>query len=100
MVAYARDEIISASDMARGFSRILNDLIKHSKDRFAISKNNKIEAVILPIDEYERMKEALDNIEQIEQISKNDPDYQILLKAREERKKYPENYGSLDDINW
>ncbi|MFK5976959.1 MAG: type II toxin-antitoxin system Phd/YefM family antitoxin [Sulfurovum sp.] len=66
MVAYGRDEIISASDMARGFSAVLNDLIKHTKERFAISKNNKLEAVIVPIDEYERMKEALEMMEHIE----------------------------------
>jgi len=66
MVAYRRDEIISASDVARGFSAVLNDLIKNSKDKFAISKNNKLEAVLLPIDEYERMKEVMDVIEHIE----------------------------------
>ena len=40
MVAYTRDEIISASEMARSFSSVLNELIDHTKDRFAISKNN------------------------------------------------------------
>lgn len=66
MVAYSRDEIISASDMARGFSGVLNDIISHTKERFAISKNNKLEAVILPIEEYERMQEALEMMEHIE----------------------------------
>jgi len=66
MVAYRRDEIISASDIARGFSGVLNDLIAHTKERFAISKNNKLEAVIVPIDEYERMQEALAMMEHIE----------------------------------
>ncbi len=45
-----KDEIISASDMARGFSGVLNDLISYTKDRFVISKNNKLEAVVLPIE--------------------------------------------------
>ena len=36
----------------------------------------------------------------IEQISKGDPDYQIILKGRKERKNSPANYGTLDDINW
>ena len=63
MIAYRRDEIISASDMARGFSGVLNDLISYTKDRFVISKNNKLEAVVLPIEEYERMQEALDYME-------------------------------------
>ena len=66
MIAYTRDEIISASEMARGFSSVLNDLISYSKDRFVISKNNKLEAVVLPIEEYERMQEALDYMEHME----------------------------------
>ena len=66
MVAYTRDEIISASEVARGFSGVLNDLINGTKERFAISKNNKLEAVVIPIDEYERMQEALDMAEHIE----------------------------------
>jgi len=66
MIAYTRDEIISASEMARSFSSVLNELINHTKDRFAISKNNKLEAVVLPIQEYERMQEALDFMEHIE----------------------------------
>ncbi|MEA1983516.1 MAG: type II toxin-antitoxin system Phd/YefM family antitoxin [Campylobacterota bacterium] len=66
MIAYTRDEIISASEMARGFSGVLNDLISYSKDRFVISKNNKLEAVVLPIEEYERMQEALDYMEHME----------------------------------
>ncbi|MDQ7085448.1 MAG: prevent-host-death protein [Sulfurovum sp.] len=51
MVAYRRDEIISASEMARGFSSVLNELIQYTKERFVISKNNKLEAVIVPIEE-------------------------------------------------
>ena len=65
MIAYTRDEIISASDVARGFSSVLNDLIQHSKEKFAISKNNKLEAIMLPIDEYERLREASELLEHI-----------------------------------
>jgi len=66
MVTYARDEIVSASDVARSFSKILKDLTSYTKDKVAISKNNKLEAVIVPIEEYERMQEALDMAEHIE----------------------------------
>ncbi len=70
MVAYKRDEIVSASDMARGFSNILNQIIDKTQDKLAISKNNKLEAVILDIEEYEKLQEAYDLLEQkeIEQI--------------------------------
>ena len=35
----------------------------------------------------------------IEPISKNDKDYEYIVKGREERVSNPENYGTLDDIN-
>ncbi len=66
MVTYSRDEIISASDMARGFSSALRDIMEHTKERLAIAKNNKLEAVVLPIDEYERLKEAYDLLEHMD----------------------------------
>ncbi len=88
MVTYARDEIISASEMARNFSSVLNDLINNTKERFAISKNNKLEAVVLPIEEYERMQEALDMAEHIE-----------IYNIVKEREKTPHSeYISLKDV--
>ena len=58
MVAYTRDEIISATDLARNVSGALNSLTSQEKEKIAISKNNKIETVMISIDEYERLKEA------------------------------------------
>ena len=66
MVAYKRDEIVSVSDISRSFSTILNSIVDKSKEKFAISKNNKLEAVILDIEEYERLKNAYDILEQKE----------------------------------
>jgi len=66
MVTYSRDEILSASDVARSFSSVLKDLMNHTKERLAVSKNNKLEAVMLPIEEYERLKEAYDLMEHME----------------------------------
>ena len=70
MVAYARDEIISVSDMARGFSNILTNIIDKTKEKVAISKNNKLEAVIVNIDEYEKLKEAYELMEHIDIYNK------------------------------
>ncbi len=36
----------------------------------------------------------------IERVSKDDLDYQLILNGRDERKNNPKNYGSLDDIKW
>jgi len=66
MVAYTRDEIISATDLARNVSGTLSSIVMHTKEKVAISKNNKLEAVIIDIEEYERLKEAYDLMEHIE----------------------------------
>ena len=73
MVAYKREEIVSASDVARSFSTILNSIIDKSKDKLAISKNNKLEAVLLDIEEYERLKNAYEKIKkkEIETVLQN-----------------------------
>jgi PHD/YefM family antitoxin component YafN of YafNO toxin-antitoxin module len=65
-VAYRKDEIVSASRVARSFGKVLADLKTHHKRRIAVAKNNELEAVILPIQEYETMAEALALLEHIE----------------------------------
>jgi len=36
----------------------------------------------------------------IEPLTKYDEDYQYIENGREERKTNPQNYGTLNDINW
>ena len=66
MIAYSRNEIISATDIARSFSTALNSVIEKTKEKLAISKNNKLQAVLIDIEEYERLKRAYDLMEHIE----------------------------------
>ncbi|WP_297443083.1 type II toxin-antitoxin system Phd/YefM family antitoxin [Sulfurimonas sp.] len=68
MIAYTRDEIISASEVARNFSSVLNNLMTRKKERVIISKNNKLEAVVIPIETYERMQEAFENVQGIKNL--------------------------------
>ena len=68
MIAYSRQEIISATDMARSFSSALTSVLEQTREKLAISKNNKLQAVLISIEEYERLKEAYDTLEQIERI--------------------------------
>ena len=58
MVAYTRDEIISATDLARNVSGTLSSLSTQEKEKIAIMKNNEIETVMISTDEYERRKEV------------------------------------------
>ena len=66
MVAYTRDEIISVSDLARNLSTSLSSPLDYTREKLAISRNNKLEAVIIPIEEYERMREAYEYVENME----------------------------------
>ncbi len=87
MVAYTRDEIVSATDLARNVSGTLSSITKKQKEKVAISKNNKLEAVLIDIEEYERLKEAYDLMEHIE-----------IAKIVEERSKTPkEAYMTLEE---
>lgn len=65
-VAYKKDEILSASRMARSFGQVLADLSGKRRRRVAVVKNNHLEAVLLPIDDYETMAEALALLEHLE----------------------------------
>lgn len=60
MIAYSREEIFSATQIAKKFGEILKKLGNRDISRAAISKNNEIEVVILPVEEYERLKGSVD----------------------------------------
>ena len=65
MTSYTQDEVISATDVVRNFSSELKSLTSGEKDKLVIVKNNRFEAVIIPIEEYERMSEAVKILEKI-----------------------------------
>jgi len=56
MQAYKRDEMISVTDLLKGFKMTLEKLTSHQLDKVAVMKNNKPEAVIISVDEYERLQ--------------------------------------------
>jgi len=56
MQAYKRDEMISVTDLLKGFKKTLEKLTSHQLDKVAVMKNNKPEAVIVSVDEYERLQ--------------------------------------------
>lgn len=66
MISYARDEIIPATEVARNFSSVFKSLVDGAKERIAIAKNNKLELVVLRIEEYERLQDIADLAEHIE----------------------------------
>jgi len=86
MISYARNEIISSSKTAKNLGQILKSLKTGKLKRAVISKNNELEAVILPIDDYEDILETVELIEHI----------QIAKLVNERVNELPEI--SLDDV--
>lgn len=66
MVLYARDEIVPATEVARNFASVFKSLVEGAKEKIAIAKNNRLELVVLPIEEYERLVDIADLAEHIE----------------------------------
>lgn len=65
-VAFKRTEMIGATFAAKNFGKVVTDLATHKKEKTVIVKNNELSAVILPIDEYERMAELAALVEHLE----------------------------------
>lgn len=65
MAKFSKDEIYTATQMVRNFSSILNDISQAKKKRAFIVKNNRFEAVMINMEEYERLSEAVTLLEVI-----------------------------------
>ena len=88
MHAYTKDELISSTEIVRNFSAILDSIKEHRRDKVAVMRKNKLEAVILSIDEYERIQELADLIEHLQ-----------IFKTIEKRKATPvEAYVDFEQV--
>ncbi|MBW2003234.1 MAG: hypothetical protein JRI72_01275 [Deltaproteobacteria bacterium] len=65
MTTYERSEIIASGKAAKKFGGILTDIKSGRLKKALISRNNILEAVILPVEEYERLEESADVLEHI-----------------------------------
>ena len=66
MVQYIKEEIISSSVVSRQFGSILDKIQSHELEKVAVIRNNKMEAVIISLEEYEalnNMQELLEDME-------------------------------------
>ncbi len=87
MVTFARNEIVSSSQFVRGFAGFLQRMTKSNDAKIAVVKNNQMQAVMIPIDEYERLKSLEEAAEQKE-----------IFETIQERKNTPvSEYVSYDD---
>jgi len=88
MIAYENNELIPSSEFAKKFGSYLAQIKDHTVDKLAVLKNNRIEAVLVSKDEYEKMQNAYEIVEDMQ-----------IAKMVEERSKTPrEEYISMEDM--
>ncbi len=66
MVSYTQNELLSITDFTKSISKILGDIKEHTVEKIGVLKNNKLEAVVISTDEYERLKELEELMNTIE----------------------------------
>jgi len=65
MISYTQDEIISATDAVRNFSSILKSIARKEKEKIVIVRNNNFEAVVISVEKFEKMEQAVEILEKI-----------------------------------
>ncbi len=60
-----QQELVSVSDATRRLAGLLQNLRSHVASKFFITKNNSIEAVLLPIEEYENLLDLEEELDQL-----------------------------------
>lgn len=69
MISFQKDEIYTATEVVRNFSSILEKVKSSQSGKIVILKNNKFEAVMLNMEEFEKMQNAINLLQKI--YSKN-----------------------------
>ncbi|EAK8682362.1 type II toxin-antitoxin system Phd/YefM family antitoxin [Campylobacter coli] len=65
MLTFKQDEIYTATEVVRNFSPLIEKLKKSESGKMVILKNNKFEAVLLSMKEFERLQNAMQLLENI-----------------------------------
>lgn len=63
MVTFGTHELVSSSELSKKFGSYLTQVKNHTVDKLAVLKNNKVEAILISTEEYEKMSEALKYME-------------------------------------
>lgn len=65
LIKYSKNEMMTATQIVRNFSAALHSVATKEREKIVIVKNNTLEAVLISVEEYEKMKEAVGLIEKI-----------------------------------
>ena len=81
MTAYTKEELVGSTELAKKLGGFLDWVVSNPLHKLAIVRRNKLEAVIVPIEEYERILRMSEAYEK-EQIAK-------IIEERVTNKKTP-----------
>ena len=91
MVKYAQNELFSITDFTKQIGSAVSSIKEHSLEKIGILKNNKLEAVVISTDEYERLKAFEEEILMAEHTQ--------IYNIVKERKDTPlSEYVSMEDM--
>ena len=91
MVSYTQNELLSITDFTKSISKILGDIKERTVEKVGVLKNNKLEAVVISTQEYERLKE-------IEELMSN-IEHKEIYNIVQDRVKTPKSeYLSMEDM--
>lgn len=91
MVKYAQNELFSITDFTKQIGSAIGSIKEHSLEKIGILKNNKLEAVVISTDEYERLKELEERYELAEHT-------QIYNQVLERKKTSASEYVAMQDL--
>jgi PHD/YefM family antitoxin component YafN of YafNO toxin-antitoxin module len=63
MTTFTKDEIVPSTKVSRNLSSLLNKLKNHQLEKIAVIRNNEMEAILIPLQEYELMQSLLEQDE-------------------------------------
>lgn len=69
MIAYQKNELVGITEASKALGNFVDKIASHTIEKIAIIRNNKPEAVMLSIGEYERIR-AMSEAYEHEQIAK------------------------------
>ena len=91
MVKYAQSELFSITDFTKQIGSVVSSIKAHSLEKIGILKNNRLEAVVISTDEYERLKALEEEMELAEHTH--------IYNTIQQRKETPlSEYVSMEDM--
>ena len=66
MVAYTQNELVSVTEISKQFGEYISKLKNGTIEKIGVLKNNKLNAVILGVEEYEKMSQAYEILEDMD----------------------------------